>query len=561
MNFFERHPSATRILLYGGAAVFSGFAFAWVFTSGLVNLLVDAKSHLLQTLQVVHSITPGVSQIGFWPPLLRVLLVPVAILLPKPLTLDIGAFLTLQPLLLLGSYFMYGIARHSGASSRMALLAPAMFVLNPYVQYYASSSMTEVPCIVMVFGATFYALRWTDTKKLTDLFLFALFVSFATLARYEGFALIPLSITYVLYACWKSKMPFQQLKAVSLLFVFIALLGLFTIVLYSTVYAGSPLSFLSLGVERVGGTAPSFVRKSPGMAAVYESTRMFLYASSYMQGGWNVAAFLACIPIALFLRRRMQDAFVLAFLASPGLFVLLMMIVRRNNIAVPELPRLLTYGAPAGIFVNTRYALTWIGCGIIAVVCTLGVMSSVRYLRGLTRYVLAPLALLGSCAWFAQVFFIDHFRTIRMDESASVVVESSFLGTYDGGRILMPRYFGEGTMLYANVPMDMFVYEGSYLYFDQAVHEPWLFVKWVVIRTRVNSNIRFIRDMLAMEGTTEFQHYYELVESGDSGRIYRLRENVIRKSALSLGYDTARIPSLNPLARWNPRTVYEDITN
>lgn len=565
-----RTPSSNRrlvpIALYGAAAVVTTLSFAVMSSQGLVNAMVDSQSHLLQALQIAWSLTPGVSQIGFWPPLLRVLLLPAVILLPSALVLQLGAFSTMLPIMLLGAFFLYNIARMSGVSPKLSVLAPALFVMHPVVEYFSSSAMTEVPLMVSLFGATYYALRWSRSLGLLDLSMLAAFVSFTTLSRYEGFLVVPLSVLFVVCRCLAEKMTFQKMKAIVVMFSFLAVLGLLLIMVYSTVYAGTPFSFLSLGVELSTDAANvGFVKQSVSFAKVVKSVHMFYRASLHMHGAWFVWCFPAAALLVLALRRKWQDLFVIAFLLSPGIFVIAMLALGRNSISVPELPK---WGwntdRPYEKFLNVRYALTWVGAGIVALTLCLDALSKTRYLKRITLFLLLPAALAASGWWFAQAWYVRDFSfvknesTLRLDDAATV------FDKYDGGRILFVRFYNERSMLLSGIPMDRFVNEANYLYFPQALQEPWLFVRWVAVRHSSSdiasvSRFKLITQLVEKERTEEFQYYYELVDQDDYIRMYRLRENVLRDQAVALGYDPEKIPSLNPDAPWKPKTFYQDI--
>lgn len=595
ISYFHRHPSTRLILLYGIAAIFSAAAFARINFAGLINAQIDAQSHLLQSMQIIDSLTPGMSQIGFWPPLLHILLLPAVIALPYPVLMIAGAFITLLPLTLLGAYFLYGIAVRSGIAPRYAFLAPLLFILHPYVQYYAASAMSEVPYMVALFGAVYFALGWSSNLGLKDLFLFAVFVSLATLARYEGFALIPLSILFVISRCLSLRMSFDKVKALVITFSFIAVAGLVYIVIYSAVYAGGPLRFLSLGVEWVGGNEHDFVRSSISLHDAVNMLIVFYYASVHMDGIWMMFATSISVLILVLLRRSWNDVAVMLFLFSPALFVIVMMIIGRNAIQVAELPEFRSNEiTPFGQFANIRYALTWVGAAIVSIVLAVDGIARIPFFTRLTRYVIVPIVVCSAVLWFIQVFFMHAFYVIRYDSSVpyhfryedQVPVnqeDDAIVRLYDGGRVLLPRYFGEGRMLaWAKiVPMEMYLFEGNYKHFEQAMREPWLFARWVIVRyatpggqyfdengvlqvnpptTNIVERASVLRDFLSLERNPVFQQYYELVGVEQYTRTYRLRDHVLRDLVVERGFDPMLIPSLNPSAEWNPVEFYDTLS-
>jgi hypothetical protein len=54
-----------------------GLFFLYIQDIGTLLHLIDQYSHLSISRQITDSLTPGMSQVGFWPPLLHLLLAPL----------------------------------------------------------------------------------------------------------------------------------------------------------------------------------------------------------------------------------------------------------------------------------------------------------------------------------------------------------------------------------------------------------------------------------------------------------------------------------------------------
>lgn len=549
----QRHP-ALRFLLYVGVpAIASTLVFGRLYRHGLVNLLIDAQSHWLHAFLIVHSITPGVSQIGFWPPLLHVILVPVTLLLPVVLLKDVGAFITLLPMLIATAYFMRGILRNTGVSQGLSTVGGALVLLHPFMQYFTSSAMAEIPFVFSVLGTAYFGSRWRISSTMWDLSLFGIFVSLTVMSRYEGVLIAPISAVFVLSDRIRKKISFVQWKAEFMIFVFMASVGPALILIYSYAYSGSIFGFMSLGSDFVFDSAP--VRRLPfTLDVAREKLRFFYYASLYLHG--RVAVFLFPIGVALIVLRRKWIAFlILLIMSAPSLLIMYFMVRGRNNIITPD-------GAdPHALFANTRYALTWVGALIFSLVSAIDAIPSKRRIGKILRAASATALIAISAMWFVQVCYVSDFNTIRQDETATLPLPESFFTEYDSGRVLMTRDHNVREVYFSVVPTNELIIETNYQRFEQAMREPWLFARWVIIRPSGGKNGEFkrLQDLVRLEKTPEFQRYYELVRVTDVHRIYRLNENVLRATALSMGYNVKNIPSLNPGKAWNPATVYADI--
>jgi hypothetical protein len=557
---YASHQRLLRILAYGAAAIASAALFALLYNRGLVNLLIDAQSHMTIASQVIWSPAAGLSQLSFWPPLIHVFLLPAVLLLPSSIAYITGSFLILLPVLLACAYFSYGIARLCGVGKHLSLLSAFLIVAHPFMQYFTASAMTEIPLAFSVMGATYFALKWRESDTLMNLFLFAAFVAISVTARYEGALLVPISTLFVICGCIAKKYTLMKSRAILLIFVFIALLGAAFVMLYSLTYSGGLFDFMSLGTDRVFDKTIAVRGRDPVELAIL-AWNIFVSASSYMHGFWFVAVFPVAAAIVL-LRHKWYEIIALLMLLAPAMFVLLLTSIGRNHIYVPELPATLSLkNEPFGLFDNTRYALTWAGALSTAIVLGIHQLSSFGgpRVRGFVRISLSAAAIGYALFWFCFVAFVTDFSTIRLDIT-SVKTTAGLIDDYDWGYVLILRQHNVSEMYSSGISTDSFVTESVFPYFDQAMKEPWLFTRWVAVRhgSDTGSFSRMMK-MLQLEATPEFQHYYELIQSSPVLRIYRLRDNVLRQQAIELGYDPSKIPSLNAEAPWKPRSIYDDI--
>ena len=149
MNFFSFFK-AERIII--AIALALGGFFAWyVHGLGLTKVFVDQNTHLNIARQVIDSMTPGISQLGFWPPLLHAILIPFVSLDDLYRTGMAGAF-TLIPFLCLAAFFLYKLLFIFTEDKFTSFLGTMLFLFNPYILYYAATPMSEVLIIACLFG-------------------------------------------------------------------------------------------------------------------------------------------------------------------------------------------------------------------------------------------------------------------------------------------------------------------------------------------------------------------------------------------------------------------------
>jgi len=234
---------AEYTVFFSVSAIASIFT-AYLYNLGLVKTLVDQNSHLNIARQVTDSITPGISQIGFWPPLLHMLMVPAS-------TIDslfhsgLSGAVTLIPILGIASVMLFKLIRLFIPSNGLAALGVAFFVSNPYILYYATTPMTEILFITTLIGTAYFTVLWIKNDRIFDLVFTGLMIFAASIARYEGFFLLPVVGAVVLITLMRRRKRYQEIEAVFILFGVIAVLGLAFTLVYGVAFAGDPLAFMN----------------------------------------------------------------------------------------------------------------------------------------------------------------------------------------------------------------------------------------------------------------------------------------------------------------------------
>ncbi|MDD5055109.1 MAG: glycosyl hydrolase family 8 [Candidatus Peribacteraceae bacterium] len=542
--------AACAILLCIGIA-------AHLHAQGLLKALTDQSSHLNFARLTIDSITPGVSQLGFWPPLLHVLLIPF-ITVPYLYQSGLAGICVLLPCLVVSTILLQRIVIHLTHDAALGMTAGLLFLVNPYILYYAATPMMEVLFITNIFLTAFALLRWMDTDRLQWLALTGIAVSLACLSRFEGFVLFPITTMIIGVRMYLRRADYHQTEALLVLFGTLAVIGVGVIMIYSSVYGQSPVAF-------AGG---SWLRDpSPALRAsrysILNTLRDSVNASSYMLSLPVVIASVVSAPVLCLLRRcTIERSGALLVLLSPLLFVLLALFMGFVTITVP----------PDGAFNNDRYGLTWIGFAIVSPLLLFHELRNrlktskpfVTVIQPGFKHLLVVIFTFMSVRLFS-VAFAENFSVIRDNVNSPLpeqVEVASYLRTqYGGGRILAARVDNDPILAAAGIPLNQYLYEGNFRYFEQAVREPWFFAQWVLMHNPEGSTDGWVEQnepVYRVLGTsTEFLRYYDPVLRNGKRSLFRLNENHLLQLAKDRSYNLARIPSLNPDAPlWSPSTVY-----
>ena len=296
---------------------------AYLFRLDKYSLLYygDAVSHLVRAREFVDSTNPGIfEQLGTaWLPLPHLLLLPFTLIDPLFITGFAGLLISL-PSLAITSVLIYKMIRiHLGGGiSYIAIAGALLYASNPNILYMGLTAMTEAPFMLFFVASAYYFQRWTlgspkyihfqssgvGTKKslsirtlsgshgqgyglIRDLILCSVFLSLATLCRYESWILPILLVFFVAQTEAKHKKErYYYSTAYHIGTIIISILSLSGIVFWlswNTYEYNDPLEFL----------------KAPFFSAASQALEGPNRESLYLQP-WNVAAIYSLTALAMY---------------------------------------------------------------------------------------------------------------------------------------------------------------------------------------------------------------------------------------------------------------------
>ncbi len=585
-----RHPIETAVVVIALAA---GSAMSWwVYINGrTVSFFIDAVAHLNFARLMTDSMTPGLSQIGYWPPLLHILMAPFAAITPLYESGLAGAFL-LVPVLAIGALALYRIvyelvSDEERASARAeksakeidrqrtpsALLptvlgigAVLIYLLNPHVLFYSAVPMMELLFMTTVIVSAYFFLRWQRKGRLSDLILLGIFVALSAMARFEGVLLLPFAAVLVVAGLLHRGASRRRIEAIIIIFSMVAVVGTGFIMFYDWAYGGHPLIFMGGGekprvdVPEVAGEGTDRLSKD----SIYWSIA-YLKAASFRVNGPAVVYFalFGGILAALLSRRRFEMAGTMLILLLP-MVAMIYALYRGTHLEVPDFP-------PFGTF-NLRYALMWMG--FAAVASSLGVYALVGYVSRHIRTVnIKPLATVCVLLIVVGIAGAVNLRLFTSDkvfsawpqpvEKTRTNIAAHFDAHYDYGKILVSRFNGEYVIQEMNLSLSNLIQEANWRYYQNALYKPWLYARWVIMGASASRG-GLIGDgqLVAVEdlwsNNPEFLHYYEPVANNGGLTLYKVKEHAVHEYLARFGVPHDRAPSLNAhMRRWNPDMLKE----
>lgn len=547
-----------EIALMTLAALLAGVVTWQVYELGLMRVLVDQNAHLNLARQAVDSLTPGLSQIGFWPPLLHVLLIP-AVSFDQLYRSGLAAVLTLAPVLALAAVLLYKTLLLLTKNRAVSVSGALVFLLNPYVLYYTATPMMEVLYIANLFGVAYFFVRWIMFDRMRDVLFAGLFVTLSTLSRFEGIILIPIAALIVLVRLWMRRSSYYRIEAYMIAFSFVASLGLLAILAYGYILVDNPLAFMN---SEWSAFAQQRDYVLPTARDAWETLHYLRHAAYHIFSLPLAWAAIFGFPLLILLRPRFAVAAASLILFSPYIFDALALYRGNAIVYVPELH-------PFSGFFNERYGMYWIGFAILVPALLIGIVwerwRSIAPVRtALSLVLVASVAL--SAGWLYRVAFYEGYRPLHLSLRYAVDDQREIARTlrarYDFGNILMTRALHDIVALEAGIPLASYIQESNAGFYDVALERPWLFARWVVMQnTAAPQTLSWVvqneKVALHWARSREFARHYTLIRENSTERLYKVNEEAVRLYAAQQGYSIFALPSLNPaLASWSPETIY-----
>lgn len=543
----------------------TSFLMLWrIHMLDLMQAITDQIGHLVFSRLFIDSMTPGLSQIGYWPPLLHILMIPfisISFLYESAL----AGFIVLVPFLILGSILLYKLSYLLTKNKIISVASSILFIANPNILYYSVTPMMEVLYISNLIAVAYFLTLWLKKNKFSHLIICGIFITLASVSRFEGLILIPIVSLIVLIKLIKLKYSYSKIESTIILFGIIEVAGLIFILIYGWIYGNNPLVFITGGWWRQTDLITSLATKFNLLISI----KYLIHASYYMLGKPLVIISLACFPLMLILsKNRLRDISIAIILFSPFIFTIYSLYKGSIYIVLPEF-------AQNHVFINERYGLNWIGFAIIIPFMFFYYMQkriSLRLIANIFRYIINPAFIIFIITFaFYQLYdvsFIKNFDFIQNNINRPTLeqeeVASYLKKNYDFGKIFNIRADNLGLLIESGIPLKNYLYEGNYLYYDQAIKEPWFFARWVIMfNSTKGKEYKWASErepIFKNWGNSElFDKYYELVLINDYKRLYKIREDS-RAKFEEAGFDSSEIPSINSsIQNWDPQTVRNKI--
>lgn len=455
-------------------AALAASATAYVNHSGWTLYYGDAEAHLDIARRVVDSRQPGYDQLGtVWLPLPHILMLPL-VANDRLWRSGLAGAIPSAFCFIVAGTFLFAAMRRAAHSSAVAFACLGIFALNPNLLYLAATPMTETVEFAALMALLYFTVLFHQTQSLAAVAGAGIASLAASLARYEGWFVIPFIAAYFLIAGRGARR-----LAAAVLFCLIAALGPLYWLAHNWWLYGNPLEFYNGPYSAIAiyhralaqNMAPYRGDHDWPMAVLYYSTAVRLCAGL-------TAVVLAFGGLAAILLKRLparkQLLWPIVFAALPPLFYIWSMHSGGTPIFVPDLWPFTHY--------NTRYGLAALPLLAIAGGC-LVILGPQRWRPWLSVAILIAAA----APW---LLYPQPTRWITWQESRlnslgrrawTRAASSSLAASYHRGDGILTS-FGEltGILRAAGIPLRESLYNGDEPAWtaattrpDLALHEEW----------------------------------------------------------------------------------------
>lgn len=500
------------------AAILGTYGASVYWRAGLSLSHYDAKAHLVVARRIFDSLTPSWEQIGaVWLPLPHILnALPVQIdwmyrTGASAIAISVASFAVTVAC-------VSAIVRTANGNRAGAVLAAALFALNPNVLYLQSTPMTEPLLFALSALVVLHLVEWVVSDQIRIRRAVGWTIVLACLTRYEAWPIVGAAMAIAAIAKWQrgpqspgplnpgplSPGPQKAQTAQTRPFAHDVVREMARLAIYPalTIVFFMGMSFASTGAWFVTG---GFYVPDPKLqgqaAAVWEAIRegvVSLAGPTFVDAGEVAAALLLLLAVT---RRKWA--------------VMMMPIALLASVALPF------YAFYSGHPFRIRYEVPLI---LGAAACIGTAVSMLRFAAPLLAVPLLFLVVREAPAFDRNAPMIVEAQLDRDHGIGRRAVTACLQQQYDGTTIMasmgsLAHYMQE----LSNAGFDLadFLHEGSGPIWEQAYYyEPSLFAGWVLVEERAEGG-----DMLYQKQQTwpGFLAAYDRVCEGGNVALYRRR--------------------------------------
>jgi len=495
---YERKHRWDVTIVAGAAALVSIAAFLFFYLRGEILLYGDAVAHINIARRVFDSNTPGPLQLGtVWLPLPHILMIPFVVNDWMWRT-GVGGSIPSMIAYILGVVGVFRLVEFS-AGKRPAVLAAAVYGLNPNLLYLQSTAMTETVFLAAMIWSVYYLQLFVSTMRgdlrkqkyspERSLQRCAICLAAAILTRYDGWILAAVC-GVIIFWNWRrsSVISLPAYRRVSRSVVgFFLLCALVPAVWLAHNYAISTnaLDFMngpySAKAIEVRSTQPGGP-PHPGTGNLLTSAIFFTKAAKLnVSGGWLEPIFFLLVSAgALYALLRWHKFGILWLLWLPLPFY-------AYSVAYGSVPIFIPVWWPHSYY-NVRYGLELLPAFAVPIGLLTALVTKQRAQRWEHLSIAAIVLVVSASYILVAVQSPICLREARVNSTSRLALEAQLSGILaklpPDATIMMQTGEYVGALQNAGIHLSRIVWEGDHPHWDEGLAAPSKYADYVVAYDR-----------------------------------------------------------------------------
>ncbi len=458
------------------AVVFAVCASGYFLSQDQIVTYGDAESHLNISKRVVHSITPGLAQVGgIWLPLPHLLMVPFVAIEPLYRTGLAGSIVS-GIAYVISCLYLFKIVMLLTKKSWVAFTAVLLFALNPNILYMQATPMTEIPLIVFFTLSTYYFLRFLYEQEIVIHLVVAAFFGFcATMSRYDGWFLVLIEAFILIVLYGRKRSEWSRLEGLLFLFSSLAFVGVLLWLLWGYIILGDPLYFTNSQFSAKSQQNEWLARGA--LPAYHNLPQAILYYTFTAMSNVGILIFWAAVVgFIVYVRNKAeQNKLVVSLLfLVPFIFYVVTLYMGQSIIFIPSI-------TPSNFewkLFNVRYGIMMVPFAAVFL----------AYLFDKVQ-LLGRLILIGLLVMQLGLYVVGYSRIVTLDDGLIGLshakrpdAERWLRDNYDGGLLLLDDYARTVSVVRSGVPMQNIIYIGNKPYWEDSFVAPEKHATWIVMQ-------------------------------------------------------------------------------
>lgn len=452
----------------------STIATFWAYQNDVIVAYGDAESHLNIAKRVVHSTTPGVSQLGgIWLPIPHVMMIPF-VYFDFLWRTGLAGSIVSGFCYIIASVYIYRTMKLLIKNETASILATAVFALNPNILYLQSTPMTELPLLMFFTLSTYYFIRFLQDDSDVYALVTAGFFGFcATLSRYDGWFLVLIEGLIILLMYLGRKPRWNQIIGKGVLFGSIALFGIMLWMLWGYLILGDPLYFTN---SEFSAKSQQEAWNARGQLPAYHDLgqSVLYYTVTAASNAGFLTFFAAVVGFIVYIKKSNSARlrYISLILAVPFIFNILTLFIGQSVIFIPHVTPI---GFDWRLF-NVRYGVMLMPL----VALSLGFLWLAVSQRG--KWVIISLIAIQYALFFQGFSPVMSYAdgVEGLSKAKRPDAEQWIAKHYDEGLVLMDDFARSISILRSGIPMQNTIYIGNKPYWEESLVEPDRHARWII---------------------------------------------------------------------------------